>query len=47
MSKYKYDNKYFLECIEYELFEFIFCLKIYEVFLLFDICEIDKKCNDF
>ena len=25
----------------------IFRLRIYKVFFLFDMCEIDKKCDDF
>ena len=46
MSKYKCDNKCFFKYIKYELLEFILCLKIYKVFLLFDIREIDKRYNN-
>ena len=47
MSKYKYDNKCFFKCIECELLGSILYSKIYKVFLLFDMREINKKCNNF
>ena len=42
MSKYKCDNKSFFKCFKCALFKIVFRSKIYEVFFLFNMCEIDK-----
>ena len=47
MNKYKCNNQCFFENIECELLEFILYSKIYKVFLLFDICKINKRYNNF
>ena len=47
MNKYKCDNFFFFKCIKCELLEFILYLKIYKKKNLFDICEINKKYNNF